>query len=163
MDYYIVCSRAWVFVVVSVVPNVFGKRKGFSIVKVALSVVLLWAWVLQNCLVLQRCTVGVKVEDFPAGIEVNWSVLIRRWEIVAFLVFALRKVRLGNGFDILDFRHVSHDFIKSAGCIFSHNHFRPLTGTNRIRNVWRLIVLNVISSRSWESSFLTIRQWSVRY
>jgi hypothetical protein len=121
----------------------------------------LWARVLQDCFVLQWGTVGIKVEDFSAGIEINWSVLIRRWEIVGFLVLTLRKVRLNNGFDVLDFGHVSHDLIKSPRCISSNNNLRPFTGTNRVCNVWRLIVLNVISSRSGESSFLTVGQGSV--
>lgn len=122
----------------------------------------MWARVLQDCFVLQWGTVGIKVEDFSAGIEINWCVLIRRWEIVGFLVLTFRKVRLNYGFDVLDLGHVSHDLIKSPRCIFSNNNLRPFTSTNRVCNVWRLIVLNVISSRSWESSFLTVGQGSVR-
>jgi hypothetical protein len=163
MDYHLVCSRTWVFVVMSVVSCVLGKWKWFSLVKVALGVVLLWTRVLQDCFVLQWGTVGIKVKDFSAGIEINWRVLIRRWEIVGFLVLTLRKVRLNNWFDVLDFGHVTHDLIKSPRCISSNNNLRPFTGTNRVCNVWRLIVLNVISSRSWESSLLTVGQGSVRY
>lgn len=152
-------SRSWSKGNVTSVFGVFRKRVRFFLIEIQLSVVLLWTGVLQDSLILERSTIRVHADDFLSWPHVNRCILVRRWEVIFFLVGWW--ILWGHCFGRIDLRHVTWNFVESSWRVFSQHDFRAVTCSHSVGKCRLFIVLNVICCCSWEFRLLPIRMWSL--